>query len=99
MLLIIALAQADTSVPPGRINPTSPQRCETLDSLDADVLVCGRRNDPNRYRLPPLTPYQSELPKAELQLGNDTSVSAETQRVVIGGLPSNRVMIRLKIKF
>jgi len=79
---------------------TIPKPCASQGSSDDDVIVCGRRrDDPSRYRLPPLTPYESTLPRAELQLGKGTIVSAETEQVDIGGTPSNRVMIRLKFKF
>ena len=100
MLLLVALAQAAPFAAQGRIDLTIPKACEPQASTNDDILVCGRRRDDSgRYRLPPATPYQSALPKAELRLGDGTKVSAETENVDIGGTPSNRVMIRLKFKF
>ena len=100
LLLFIAMAQAASSPPRGRIDLTIPKTCETRGSAKDDVIVCGRRRDDStRYRIPPSTPTQSDLPKAELILGNGTRLSAETEQVDIGGMPSNRAMIRLRFKF
>ena len=100
MLLLIVMAQAASSPPPQKIDLTIPGPCDTQASTDEDVIVCGRRrDDSSRYRIPPPTPNQSVLPKAELRLGNGTSLSADTEQVDIGGTPSNRAMIRLKFKF
>ena len=100
MLLLIALAQAAPSAPQGRIGLTVSKPCETPEASNVDVLVCGRRGeDSSRYRIPPATAYQSSRPKADLQLGNGATLSAETEQVFIGGTPSNRAMIRLKFKF
>ena len=99
MLLLIAMAQAAPSAPQGRIDLTIPKTCEPQASAYDDVIVCGSRRDgSSRYRLPPPSPYQAEIPKAERHFGNGTSISAETEQVDIGGAPSNRVMIRLKFK-
>ena len=99
MLLLVAMSQAAISIPTGKI-VVIPRPCDAQTPSNDDVIVCGRRRDDStRYRLPPPTPYQSALPKAELKLGNGTSLSAETERVDIGGTPSNRAMIRLKFKF
>ena len=98
--MLLAMAQAVPPAPRPASVPTIPRPCDAQDQdRDADIVVCGRRDDSKRYRLPPPTPYQSALPKAELKLGNGTSLSAETERVDIGGTPSNRAMIRLKFKF
>ena len=98
--IMISLAQAVTSVPPAKIDLTISQPCEAQTSSDSEVIVCGRRTDgPSPYRLdqPPTRP--SETPKAETQLADGVRVSAETENVDIGGTPSDRLMVRLKIKF
>ncbi len=98
--IMIVLAQAVTSVPPGKIDLTVPQPCETQKSTESEVIVCGRRTDgssPYRLNQPPTQP--SDIQKAETQLADGVRVSAETENVDIGGTPSNRLMVRLKIKF
>lgn len=100
MLLLIAMVQAAPSAPSGRIDLAITKACATQGASDDDIIVCGRRRDAsNRYRIPPPTPYESALPKAEVQIGKNTTLSAETEQVDILGTPSNRVMIRLKIGF
>ncbi|VXC61041.1 hypothetical protein [Sphingomonas sp. 8AM] len=67
-----------------------------------DVVVCGRRPDPDRYRLRPLTdrydPDAPAFPKAETGIiGGRAALVAEAEAATVGGVQSNRAMIRLKI--
>jgi hypothetical protein len=99
-LLLAAMAQAVTSVPPEKIDLTIRRPCEAQKSNDDEIVVCARRNDslsPYRIYQPP--PRQSDIPKAEMRLADGLSASAETENAEVGGFPSNRVMVRLKIKF
>ena len=99
-LLAAAIAQAVTATPPEKIDLTIRQPCESQKSNDEEIVVCARRADgfsPYRINQPP--PRQSDLPKAELQLADGVSAAAETENVDVGGFPSNRLMVRLKIKF
>ena len=75
------------------------QRCPA-GNPDGDVVVCGTR-DPDRYRLkPPPAAFAREekLAKAEVPIGGG-KLAATTQQVTIGGVPSNRVMVSLKLPF
>ncbi len=100
MLLLLAVAQAATSVSAGKIDLTSPQPCEANPSTNDDIIVCGRRReDSNRYRIPESSTREADVPKAEWQVGDGMRVSTETERVDFRGVPSNRVMVRLKFKF
>jgi hypothetical protein len=99
-LLFAALAQAVTSTPPEKLDLTILQPCEAQESNNGEIVVCGRRGEgfsPYRINQPP--PRQSEPPKAELQLVDGVRAAAETENVDVGGVPSNRLMVRLKIKF
>ena len=99
-LLIAVIAQAVSSAPPERIDLLIPQPCESQRPADGEVIVCAPAADgssPYRINQPPPAPPQ--VPKAEMQLGEGTSASAETEQVDVGGFPSNRLMVRLKIKF
>ena len=51
------------------------------------------------YRINQAVPRQLEPPKAELQLADGLTAAAETENVDVGGFPSNRLMVRFKIKF
>ncbi|MFK3891426.1 hypothetical protein [Sphingomonas sp. NPDC079357] len=80
--------------------PAVPDPCRA--PTGNDVVVCGRRPDPDRFRLRPLTDrYDADaaaLPKAETAiLGGRATLAAEAEAASVGGAPSNRAMIRLKI--
>ena len=99
MIIAFALAQAVTSVPPPTIDLVK-DACALPSPSDADVIVCGRRRDASdRYRIDPALTAPYERTKAEYTFSNDVVAAAETENVEVGGRPSNRVMLRLKIKF
>ena len=99
-LLAAALAQAMSGSPPERIDLLIPQPCEAERPAEGEVIVCApAREGSSPYRIKQPPPEPSEVPKAEVQLGKGTSVSAETEQVDVGGFPSNRAMVRLKVKF
>lgn len=85
-------------LPAGR--PASAGDCPPAVADDDEVVVCGRRDD-GRFRLKPLPPTYAEserLPKAETSLlGGKAAV--ETEQGDVGGVPSNRVMLRFKAPF
>lgn len=79
--------------------PPAPDPCARPAA--GDIVVCGRRADPDRYRLRPLDGRYSAdaaaLPKAETGiLGGRAALAAEVESATIGGVPSNRAMLRLK---
>jgi len=99
-LILVALAQTITSVPPEKIDLTIPRPCETQKSNDDEIVVCARRNDGSSpYRVNQPMPQRSDIPKAEVQLADGVSLGAETENADVGGFSSNRLMARLKIKF
>lgn len=98
-LVFAALVQSVTSVPPETIDLTIRPRCEARKAEKDEIVVCARPSDENPYRINQPQPRQSDIPKAELQLADGINASAETENVDVGGFPSNRLMVRLKIKF
>ena len=100
MIFVLAFVQAVTSAPPQTIDLSVKGTCNLPSSSDADVVVCGRRgSNPDRYRIKPLADLPTQWTKAEFNLSDRVSAAAETENVDVGGRPSNRVMLRLKIKF
>jgi len=94
------LAQAVTSAPPKKIDLTIPQPCRAQKPSDDEIVVCARRDgELSPYRIGQPPSRRSDVPKAELQLADGVAASAETESADVGGFPSNRVMVRLKIKF
>ena len=51
------------------------------------------------YRLENAAKPKRKSAKAEMQLGEGVSAGAETESADVGGFTSNRVMLRLKVKF
>jgi len=98
--LLAAVAQAVASVSPEKIDLTVRQPCEIPKSNENEVVVCARRSgDLSPYRIKQLPARQSNIPKAETQLADGVRASAEAEKADVGGFPSNRLMIGLKIKF
>jgi hypothetical protein len=99
-LLLLLVAQAVGSAPAEQIVPAAAPRCRARASSNDEIVVCARRPDgPNPYRInqPPAAP--SEPSKAEVQIARGVSAAAETEQADIGGFPSNRLLVRFKIKF
>ncbi|MBA3512585.1 hypothetical protein [Sphingomonas sp.] len=91
---------AISSAPPEKIDLTVPQPCVATGSTNGEIVVCARRNDgQSPYRIEPTPSARSDIPKAEVQLGNGVVLSAETETHYISDFPSKRAMVRLKIKF
>ena len=99
-LLFLAMLQATGSAPSEKVDLIVAQRCKAPTATSDEIVVCARRGDGlSPYRIKQAPPARSEIPKAEVQLGDGLSASAETQSYDVGGFPSNRLMMRLKIKF
>jgi hypothetical protein len=98
-LVIAVLAQAVAS-PPETIDVAARQPCETQKSNEGEIVVCAHRSgELGPYRIKPISPRQSGIPKAEVRLADGVHASAESEQADVGGFPSNRFMVRLKIKF
>jgi hypothetical protein len=99
-LLLAAVVQAVASVPSEKIDLTIRSPCETQKANEREIVVCAHRSgDLGPYRIKQLPPRQSSIPKAEMQLADGVSANAEAEKAGVGGFPSNRLMVRLKIKF
>ena len=99
MLLLVLLAfQSGPPDGPALLLPptlSAKRECRSDDVVD-EVVVCGRPND--EFRLEPLPDrYQAGVPRAEFALPGGAKAAAETEQGGVGGFPSNRVMLRLKI--
>ena len=99
VLFPFVIAQAISASPPERIDLTIPQPCRPEAASNDEVVVCANRNGESPYRLQEQPPPEKGMPKAELSLAEGVSVAGETEQADVGGVPSNRVMLRLKVKF
>ncbi|WP_395623327.1 hypothetical protein [Sphingomonas daechungensis] len=100
LLLSILLTQVASAAPREVIDLTIPQPCVAAPA-DGEVVVCANRNGESPYRLrqPRGKVAETDLPKAEVQVANGVAIAGETEQADVGGFPSNRAMIKLKIKF
>lgn len=64
-----------------------------------EVVVCANRNGENPYRLKQPARKERGPVKAQMQVADGVTAGAETENVDVGGFPSNRLMLRFKIKF
>ena len=95
----IAVVQAVSASPPERIDLTIAQPCRPEAASADEVVVCANRNGESPYRLKEEASPETDVPKAELSIAEGASVAGETEQADVGGVPSNRVMLRLKVKF
>lgn len=100
MLFLLAVAQAMSASPPERVDLTVPQPCAARQQSTDEVVVCANRNGESPYRLKQVSTVEEPgIPKAEVGIAEGVSAAANTEAVDVGGFPSNRIMLGLKIKF
>ncbi|MCW6534312.1 hypothetical protein [Sphingomonas lycopersici] len=66
---------------------------------EGEVTVCGRREEPFRLKRLPARYDESALPKAETTVLGNARLGVETDQGSVGGVSSNRAMVRLKVPF
>jgi hypothetical protein len=76
---------------------TRPERC--LKQSGEEIIVCGRRNGESPYRIGPQPPAPPTLPDAEFSLSNGVKLKLNAEQGELGGIPTNRAMVTLKIRF
>jgi len=97
MILLLAAALQTASIQgPETIDFTMSRPCE--GRTNEEVVVCASRGE-SPYRLKQSTPPARKPAKAEVTIANGVAVSAETENADVGGFASNRLMMRLKVKF
>lgn len=72
--------------------------CRPTDEAD-EILVCGRR-DLSKFRAPPLSQDYEEGPlRAETSLAGNVKGSIDVEQADVGGTPSRRAKITIKVPF
>ncbi|HYC95316.1 MAG TPA: hypothetical protein VEB39_06415 [Sphingomicrobium sp.] len=100
IFLVLATAQAVSPAPPEKIDLTIRQSCNAKSPTNDEIVVCGLRDGRSPYRLPQsITPHGSDIPKVEVGLSEGVNAIVQTESADVGGFPSNRIMIGLKMKF
>lgn len=98
MFLTLLLAQAVAASPPERIDLTVTPPCVPWGNGE-EVVVCAKRGGKKPDRVSDAPQAKDGLPKAELGISPGVKLSGETEAADVGGFPSNRAMVRLKVKF
>jgi hypothetical protein len=76
--------------------PLARQRCP--GNPEGEIVVCATDNEQFRLRLlPDQSQPRSEAP--QLKLGENAAAGVGLERGSVGGVPSNRVMVKMKLKF
>jgi hypothetical protein len=87
-----------TAEPPVSGNSIKPERCSEAGGT-GEVVVCGRRDGQSPYRIGPQSPTPPALPDAQFNISDGVQAGATAEQGDVGGIPTNRAMITLKIKF
>lgn len=82
------------------IDLTAPPPCEGNEyRIQTEIVVCAKRDDGSQ-RLAKGEPAGTQaLPRAAVQLAEGAELSAETESADMGMARSQRLMMRLKLKF
>lgn len=99
MNLLLATAVLQTIIATSeRFDLTVPQPCEPAKAGE-EVVVCANRSGESPYRLKQTAQKERGPAKAQVEVADGVTAGAETENVDVGGFPSNRFMLRLKMKF
>jgi hypothetical protein len=97
MLMFLTLHVADPATDlTGKI---LADRCRAASIREDEVVVCGRRDGQSPYRIGPQRPTPPTLPNAEFKISGGVAAKLSAEQGEIGGIPTNRALITLKIKF
>ena len=94
LLTFVALQAVDPAAHPGAV--LRPERC--VRQAGEEIVVCGRRKE-SPYRIGPRPAEPPALPDAEFKISDRVAGKLGAEQGEIGGIPTNRAMITLKIKF
>lgn len=64
-----------------------------------EIVVCATDQDEFRHQREFDVPAPPGIPDARISVGEGTTLSAETEQAGVGGFPSNRIMVRLRMGF
>ena len=76
-----------------------PDRCRAASIREDEIIVCGRRDGRSPYRIGPQAPSPPLLPNAALKIGEGVEARMSAEQGEVGGIPTNRAMVSIKIKF
>lgn len=99
MLLLAYLSLLAVDPPADLDGNILPDRCRAASVREDEVVVCGRRNRQSPYRIRPQPPVPPALPDAHLQISEGVEARLSAEQGEVGGIPTNRALVTLKVKF
>ena len=97
LLTFLSLQTADPTIDTSR--RILDDRCRAATVREDEIVVCGRRDGHSPYRIGPQAPTPPALPDARFKISDDVEAKLVAEQGEVGGIPTNRAMITLKIKF
>ena len=108
-LTLLLLAQAVAGPPPvlaatspmATVRPDQVSQCAAQPVEDGDIVVCGRIDRGQQYRLKPLTHRYDPVPGPGIgmKVGAGHANLYSTSQVSPDGKPDTRIMVTLKLPF
>ena len=105
LLLAQVVTPATSSVAAGPADssghPVARPRCNEVGQEDGDVVVCGRIDHGEQYRIKPLTHRYDPVggPGIGMKVGQGQANLYSTSQVSPDGKPDKRIMVTLKLPF
>lgn len=115
VMMSAATPPESTATGPDDLTPRASSQSKVIDILlkpavsecaaqaADEIVVCAQKTDQERYRLRSQStdsPFAREALKAEFSLSESTTMLAEGEAAGLPqGVQSNRLMVRMKIKF
>ena len=99
-MLLLAYLSLQAADPPADLTASFvTDRCRAASIREDEVVVCGRRDRQSPYRIGPQALLPPPIPDAEFKLSDGAGIKLSAEQGEVGGIPTNRAMISLKIKF
>jgi hypothetical protein len=104
LFLIVAVSDPAAQPEPLKIDILVKQPEAKCDAKSSDeIVVCAEKADNEQHRLRPIPKaavYDKDESKAEFAVSENATMLAEGEAAGLpGGVQSNRLMVRLKLKF
>lgn len=99
MLLLVFLSLQTAEPPTDLTAKLVPDRCRAAMTREDEIIVCGRRDGQSPYSIGPQAPTPPMLPDAQFKISDGVEAKLSAEQGEVGGIPTNRAMVTLRIKF
>jgi hypothetical protein len=99
LMMLLQSATADSGEANNGKLQIPMDRCDPRRTATDEVIVCGRRDSQSLYRVGPQPELPPAIPNAEFRLLDGVGLKVHAEEGEVGGVPTNRAMVSVKIKF